>query len=354
MANPAPCTSPGDRTAPSALAELSAPSALAELSGPPALAELTARLPPGDPAVIAAASAAVDARPIPYALGSGEGDEVALYAGIKPLVRQVLPEVQVAAVRVRWKALGLAVAEAKRCVDTPSTLGRVLYVGRDAARAREAAACESSFEHDRELGQLLGYPRCCVDAYMALRTPQRNIDAFANALASTRGRFAPRLNTLDLAVFHYVSWLPCSFSCERSCAFADAVADHIAKRHARALGAARQAARSTCPPGCRHERFVQAIDDALAAHRLVVHEEVQVSIAGAFDGHGVRVDRCWPTARDRHPDARLVGAAREATLRLTALVSAAGRVAVERGVLLVDGARVLTAPDALLVPFGAP
>jgi hypothetical protein len=325
------------------------------MANPPACAtprEIAAALPPGDPALVAAAGAEVDARPIPYALGSGESDEVALYAGVKPLLRQVLHVREVAAARARFEALGLVVAEAAHRVDLASTAGVVLFVGRDGARVRAAVACEAATEHDVELGQLLGYPRCCVEAYLGLCPPRRNGEVFRRAFAASGGRFAPRLNTLDLAVFHYVSWLPCSFSCALSRAFASAVASHIENRHGQFLGGARRA-RVTCPPGCRHQVFVRAIDEALSAHRLVLHEDVQVSLLGRFDGERVALERCWPTARDRHPDARIDGEAREAVVRLTALVRAAGTVGVERGTLVVDGAAILTAPDALLVPFGA-
>jgi hypothetical protein len=309
--------------------------------------EIAAALPPGDPAV----GAEVDARPIAYALGSGESDEVALYAGIKPLVRQVLPASAVGAARARFEALGLVVGETEHRVELGSTAGRVIFVGRDGARVRAAVACEATTEHDVELGQLLGYPRCCVEAYLALPPPRRNAEVFGRAFAASGGVFAPRLNTLDLAVFHYVSWLPCSFSCALSRAFADAVAGHIANRHGQFLGGARRAY-VTCPPGCRHQTFVRAVDEALAAHRLLLHEDVQVSIVGAFDGERVAVERCWPTARDRHPEAGLDADAREAAMRLMTLVRGAGTVAVDRGRLVVDGDVVLAAPDALLVPFG--
>jgi hypothetical protein len=302
---------------------------------------------------VAEARAEAAARPIPYALGSGEADEVALYAGIKPLIRQVLAPAALASARTRFEALGLVVEEAAHRVALPSTEGVVIFVGRDRARVREAQACEAEPDHDRDLGRLLGYPRCCVEAYLAIPPPRSNAAVFvASARATAEGAFAARLNTLDLAIFHYVSWLPCSFGCAPSKAFADAVADHIAKRHGQFLGApGRRGARAVCPPGCRHERFVGAIDEALSAHRLMVLEDVQVSIDGVFDGREVRVARAWPTARDRHPEAGLGVDAQEAAARLAALVGEAGAVAVEDGVLYAGGAAVLRSEEALLAPF---
>lgn len=311
--------------------------------------ELARALPPVD--APRAAAIAIDERPIAYPLGSGESDEVALYAGIKPLVRQVLAPADVGAARARFEALGLAVAEASHRVELASTSGTVLFAGRDPSRVRDAAACEARSEHDLPLGQLLGYPRCCVEAYVALPSPRRNVEAFRRAFLASGGRFAPRLDTLDLAVFHYVSWLPCSFSCALSLAFADAVARHIRDRHGQFLGG--RAPRATCPPGCRHERFVREIDEALSAHRLLLHEDVQLSMTGRFDGERVVVERSWPTARDRHPGSKLAGDAREAALRLAALVTAGREVSVDDGALCVDRAAILRTPDALLVPFQA-
>jgi hypothetical protein len=323
--------------------------------------ELIAALDFVDPARVAAARAEALARPIAYALGSGEADEVALYAGLKPLIRQVLPVTQLAAARARFEALGLTIGVAEHRVALPSTEGTVLFVGRDPRQVREAVRCEAAPDHDRELGRLLGYPRCCVEAYLEVPPPRRNVDAFARARAASEasgGDFAPRLNTVDLAIFHYVSWLPCSFACALSKAFADAVADHIARKHGQFLaspgrGAASRAPRVSCPPGCRHERFVAAIDAAHAAHRLLVFEDVQISIAGAREGDGVRVDHAWPTARDRHPDATIADEDREAAARVVALVEAAGTVSIVDGVLHAGGEAVLHATDAMLLPFGA-
>ncbi|MEI8255391.1 MAG: hypothetical protein WCJ30_06920, partial [Deltaproteobacteria bacterium] len=296
--------------------------------------EIATALPPVDPSMLAPALAQIDTRPIDYALGSGESDEVALYAGFKPLLRQVLPVERLAAARARFEALGLVVAEADHRVDLASTAGRVLFVGRDPKRVRAAVECEVAPEHDLELAQLLGYPRCCATAYLEVPAPRENMAVFARACGATRGPFEPRLNCLDLSVFHYVSWLPCAFSCALSLAYANAVAAHIALRHGQFLGRGRRQ-HAVCPPRCRHETFVAAIDTALAAHRLALHEDVQVSIAGRFDGHRIAVERVWPTARDRHRDVPLSGPAREATARLVRLVAASPTLSLERGVLSV-------------------
>jgi hypothetical protein len=319
--------------------------------------EVVAAVPPLAPAVVDEARAEADLRPIDYALGSGEADEVALFAGIKPLVRQVVPTVTLKDSRARFEALGLATAWTAHRAKQATTQGTVLFVGRDPRLVREAATCEDRAEHDRDLGRLLGYPRCCVEAYLEVPSRRRNLDAIARAFARSPSRVSPRLNCLDLAVFHYVSWLPCSFDCELSRVFADAVANHIARHHGQFVARPGQAARewgaTTCPPGCRHERFVASLDEALAAHRLVVLQDVQVSIVGPYLQGEVRVRRAWPTARDRHPSALLGSEAREAVARVTALVQTRGTVSVDRGNVYIGGEAVLRSEDALLVPFGA-
>lgn len=325
-------------------------------------------LPVVEPGRVARAASAAQERPIAYRLGSGEADEVALFAGLKPLVRQLLPAAWVPAARAKFAPLGLALEEAATVGTAVQRRGsredpglRTLFVSRDAALAQEAARLESSPDHDRELGGLLGYPRCCVDAYLETQPPRRNGTVVAAAWARTRQAGQgprPRLNVLDLAVFHYVSWLPCSFACRPSLAHADAVAAHLARRHGQFLGAAHGApAPAACPPGCRHQAFVAAVDAALSAHRLYLQDDVQLSLTGALEGGAVRVGRAWATARDRHPAAGLEAAPLEAVARLQALVAGAATVAVEPGpgggVLLVDGRPVLSTREAALVPFGA-
>jgi len=301
---------------------------------------------------VARARDEADARPIPYVLGSGEADEVALYGSIKPLLREVLPAAAVAQARARFEPLGLSVREAEHRVPQASASGTVLFVARDERLVAEAVRCEAAPDHDHELGRLLGYPRCCVEAYLEVPPPRRNVDVFAHALAASEACL-PRLNVVDLAVFHYVSWLPCSFACALSKRYADAVASHIATKHGQFLVRGRKPD-TTCPSGCRHERFVAAIDEAHRAHRLLITEQVQISLRGVFRHGLVHVERMWPTARDRHPEAALAVEAREAVARLVVRLEGVATVSVIDGVLYADERPVLRAPDAMLFPFEAP
>jgi hypothetical protein len=301
-----------------------------------------------DAKMLARISLEVQQPAVRYTMGSGQADEVALLAGLKPVLRQLLSPADAARARARFEGLGLAVEEistagtkSARIGSTESSHLRTVFVSRDLSRVREAAALELRCDHELALGTLLGYPRCCVEAFVEVAAPRRNPAVIVAAWLRTRtqgGRLFPRLNVLDLAVFHYVSWFPCSFACSASHGHADAVARRIAV-------------------GGDGRAFVASIDAALAAHRLLVLEDVQVSLTGSVEGAVVRVERAWATARDRHPAARLGAAAIDAVSRILVRLAPGTTVAVERrrglGVLLVDGREVLASPDAALVTFGA-
>jgi hypothetical protein len=230
-----------------------------------------------DDAALARAREQVAARRIDYPLGSGQAEEIALLAGLKPMIRQQLDPSHAAAMRGRFEKLGLAThAE-----------GPLVYVGRDPAALREAARAEVARDV-RTAGRLLGYPPCCVEAFAD--DPRRaNAELVARALAATRGRPNPRLDCLDLAVFHYVSWMPCAFDCAPSGAYADRTAAKIAERH---------------------PAFVAAIDRALAVRRILILDEVQISTESK---------RAWATMEDRDPRAPASPEAAEAVARVLAV-----------------------------------
>ena len=311
------------------------------------VAALLRELPRGDEAAMEEARSAAISRPITYPLGSGQGEEIALAAGLRPMIRQLLDRRSLDMARARFEKIGFVTGVAPRVYgptrdgwdDTPDELSdeaagarRALFIGRDRARIDEAIACDlaKTDEGDRALGRLLGYPRCCVEAFVATSRHRLNTDLYAAAAARTKGAPRPRLNGLDLAVFHYISWAPCAFDCALTGAYADAVAARMA----------------------RWSSFVTKIDEALDAHRLVILDEVQLSLRGAFDGPALVIREAWPTARDRHPMADLDPDALEAVARIFALVRRAKRLEISPEGLLLDGALVPGTPRALLVRFG--
>ena len=287
-----------------------------------------------DPSLVQACRLEIAARPLPYPYGSGQAEEIALLLGLKPVVRQLIRSEDIEAVRRRFEALGLLTETGEGRMNDKRFDAKVLHVGRDRGRLQASLACDVQGEDtEARLGELLGYPPCCVQAFVALPAPRRNMDLIERALRRTTGGARSRLNMLDLGMFHFISWIPCALDCAASAAWADAVAEHM-----------------RCKDG--QGRFVADIDLALGAARLVLLEGVQLSLRGRWQGAELHIDALWPTARDRHPRAALSPEDAEATARALAWLRGAERVAVHDGVLHVDGEARLRSSELMLVAFG--
>ena len=283
-----------------------------------------------------------------YMLGSGEAEEVALLAGVKPMIRQTLEPGTLARQRSRFEALGFSVA-----VCEVAGLGRsTLLVGDNAESVRAAGGYERHAVQHRQYGELLGYPRCCRDAFADTPDPRRNAVLKRNAYGRTQGQPAPRLNVMDLAIFHYLAWLPCSFSCEPSRAYADGLAEIISTRYAE-LTESKNSPRGPDTQD-RVKRFLEMMDSALSAHRLLLFDDVQISVKGDFRDGVLEVHRFWPSACDRPRHATLQAEAAEATARLLCALASCRTIAVSDGTLVLDGIARFRTEDALLVPFGVP
>ena len=167
------------------------------------VAGLLQELPPVDAADVARARAAAAERPIPYPLGSGQAEEVALAGGLRPLVRQLLDAPSLESARARFERAGFLTGVAPRVYGptrngwdhtseslSPDAPGarRALFVGRDRDRIAQAIEADlaKTDEGDRELGRLLGYPRCCVDAFVATSRHRLNTDLHAATIERTR------------------------------------------------------------------------------------------------------------------------------------------------------------------------
>jgi hypothetical protein len=310
--------------------------------------QLRARLPAAPDAVLAALTE-VDARPMNYPVGSGQSDEIALVAGLRPVIRELLSAAHLEKTRASFEARGFATLVSPRGsgptrdgalshkAATSEDTRRAVFVGRDRARLEAALAADLA-DDDRELGRLLGYPRCCVEAFVTTKRPpgaswvqRRNHDLYDMSVRNTQGRPRPRLNMLDLNVFHYISWSPCSFECPFSLRYADAVADRIANHW---------------------PAFVERVDAALSAHRLVLVDDVQLSIRGVFDGKQLRVNELWATARDHHPRASWPADRRNAVAQALTAFRAVGAIAVTDRTIFLDGRELSLELPPLLVPFG--
>jgi hypothetical protein len=309
------------------------------------LAEALARSCAAGAEALAAARQAVQARTLAYPLGAGEAEVIAVVAGIKPMLRQTLAREQADAAVGRYAHLGLA-ALVRSAADNPRARHGegLVYLGRDARRLAEAAAAEAG-EDDVALGELLGYPRCCVAAFMAATQPRTCASVLHANWRGFRGEGAAVLNGIDLRVFHYASWQPCSPDCAPSRRYAEAVRGLVGSSAAQVVTQARR------DPGMG--RFVAAIDRAQAAHRLHVLPGVQLSIAGDAEGEAVRVRHAWATAVDRHPGFPMDADEVEATARLVLRIAAGVAVRVYGQVLEVDGVALLRAPLVFMTRFAS-
>lgn len=291
--------------------------------------------------------AAVALRTIAYPFGSGQGDEIALRSGLKPMFRELLAVSELDRAVARFAAAGFATEVAERIYgdtkdgwdDTVAGLDeshpgarRALFVGRDALALKEAARLDQRKQDpaDLELGRLLGYPRCCVEAFLAGGRHRKAPDLHRAALARTEGAALRRLNTLDLAVFHYVPWYPCGLRCGPSTRYADRLAKVIASRT---------------------PDFVRAIDEALGMHRLLLTDDLQLSLEGVRRGDAIALTRVIPTAQHRHPRAALEPTEAHLLTRLLAWLKDARSLEVHPDALVSDGARLPLAAEPLLISF---
>ncbi|MBX7193672.1 MAG: hypothetical protein K1X94_16565 [Sandaracinaceae bacterium] len=298
-------------------------------------------------------------REIAYPIGCGRGASIALEAGLKPLLRELIAVPELALARARFEAQGFVVEVApitfgptldgwlgrpesrEGTPRAPELERQPLFVARDRATARAGVEAEltRSTEGTRALGQLLGYPPCCVEAFASVLSDRRAHVLWAAAAARTTGAFRARLAALDHATFSYVSWFPCRFDCAPSLAYADALAARVARAH---------------------PDFVHAIDHALARPRLVLSPEVQLLAEGRVadepEGRGVRALRGLASAACvRDPRVPIDPRLEQITARALSWLDGARELAVIHGTLHVDRVPrplALDAPLPLLLPFG--
>jgi hypothetical protein len=111
-----------------------------------------------------------------------------------------------------------------------------LYIARDAGLARQAAHLQAEVDPTRaarELGALVGYPACCVDAFARQDDRANNshnrYHSQARTLAPDASTQAPwpwELNNLHTMI---VPFYPCSYRCERALAWARAALAEMAR-----------------------------------------------------------------------------------------------------------------------------
>jgi hypothetical protein len=119
-----------------------------------------------------------------------------------------------------------------------------LYIARDAALARRMAVLQAEADPSaaiRELGDLAGYPPCCVDAFArqderANNSRNRYQSAARTPDGATGGPWPWELNNLYTMT---VPFYPCSYRCAHALEWARAALAEMARAHPDAVAALR-------------------------------------------------------------------------------------------------------------------
>ncbi len=162
-------------------------------------------------------------------------EEVAFALGDKPVLYLVVPQRYLeelsykypdATIVCRDIPLSVEGATGRRVYmsDNGETMAHV-FLSRNADLAKRAALFweEGSTRRALEIGELLGYPRCCVAAFVALG--ERGNNAALTYVTAARSRalgatFDARLNS---SIRHVLPCTPCSFGCFQAISLAERV-----------------------------------------------------------------------------------------------------------------------------------
>ena len=139
-----------------------------------------------------------------------------------------------------------------------------LYVSKDASlaektRSLDRMATDSNEDHTEALGEALGYPSCCVRAFISLERRWPNRLPIQAAVRRT-SRFKGRLNNLCLKRFAWISHFPCSYDCPHSLELANAAASRLEEVN---------------------PTIVALLDQALSMPRVYFHDDKQAVLMGA-------------------------------------------------------------------------
>lgn len=175
--------------------------------------------------------------------------EAGFVAGCKPAIRQTMRQSELAALTRRLEPHG-AVVEVAGQVDFGGGPLFVLCIARDRMKAealrdaeQELLASNGAADPQRlsvlhrQVGRLLGYPDCCVEAFvgrvrMDLQCPPGELRWSLPFQAAREARGASnlaRLNNLRLGEgVGYISFEPCRYDCADALRVADSMADAAA------------------------------------------------------------------------------------------------------------------------------
>jgi hypothetical protein len=166
----------------------------------------------------------------------------AVLAGLKPAMRVSTIGSDDEVIRARYASYGLATCASSATVidddGTPRQL-RLVYIGGTLGAAEhvrdiEAKALAVNDVEQRAssflaLGQALGYPRCCVEAYVTrvVLARENTHDRWAEEYRAARGASDPspawQLNHLLLESGALTTFMPCSYRCQAALDYATRV-----------------------------------------------------------------------------------------------------------------------------------
>jgi hypothetical protein len=238
--------------------------------------------------------------------------------GAKPAIRRTVDPAQADALEARWRREGFAVSRAKCLSPMGGREVAVLYLARSAALADALRDAEepvlqgspryvpgggpSVVAQHRAVGEALGFPACCVEAFCArlargvdVLGAHRNLsEDYVAAREAWVARPDPRLNPLLVrARVQVVSFYPCRFDCPAARACADATLAAVATRHGdaavRALVAALSRAVLIAPTGAR---CVATVRESIVTETSTVTDDPRdMSLAESL--RGASIDAQW-------------------------------------------------------------
>lgn len=176
---------------------------------------------------------------------------LALRIGLKPAIRAMAPRSRIGAMRAALEGVGLHVerrdreervlGEACDVLCASPELGRaqaLVLAERDLYDAHARGEREEEAKVAARIGELLGYPGCCIDAHVAViraRTAESS-DDFEMIRRAWVPRPAARLNVFLRAIAPaFVPFEPCTFDCPRALAYANEIAAALGREDAPAL-----------------------------------------------------------------------------------------------------------------------
>lgn len=154
---------------------------------------------------------------------------VALVSGLKPVIRTA-PVTSSDSERLRALALRLGLFTTRR-INHPDKDSCIVYVSKRYDSALKAKYFEQGRDSIR-LGKLLGYPACCINAFMG-HTRSRHLKEDTepyNACINTLKKGGEFNGLLKIGVgYHLISHFPCRYDCKLSVAYADKLLNAIMK-----------------------------------------------------------------------------------------------------------------------------